>query len=179
MRRSLQLSAVIVAGPVVVATSLAYGATNRLDRAAEVDRHALRLTVPDNSDLTPEQRAAQDMLAIINLDRLQRGLAVYQWHDQIAQAAYAHSVDMAAHQRMRHVGSDGSDAGARLTRAGFDFITWGENIGAGFVEPQSLFDAWLNSPSHRNQLLGNFRFVGIGAVASSEGVPYWTLVVAS
>jgi uncharacterized protein YkwD len=170
---------VIVAGAAVAATSLAYGATNRLDGAAQVDHQALRLTVPDNSDLTPEQRAAQDMLAIINLDRLQRGLPVYQWHDQIADAAHAHSVDMAARQRMQHAGSDGSNAGLRLTRAGFDFSTWGENIGAGFIEPQTLYDAWINSSSHRNQLLGNFRYVGIGAVASSEGVPYWTLVVAS
>lgn len=177
MRRSLRLSAVVMAGAVISVASIAYGAADRLDSAAQVDRPALRLTVPDNSDLTPEERAAHDLLAIVNLNRLQGGLPTYHWNEQIAAAAYAHAVDMAAHQRMQHSGSDGSNAGIRLTRAGADFSTWAENIGAGFLEPQTLFDAWLNSSSHRNQLLGDFRYVGIGAVASDQGVPYWTLVV--
>lgn len=178
MRHPLRLSVAIVVGAAMSAAGLAYGAADRLNDGAQVDRPALRLTVPDNSQLTPEQRAAQDLFAIVNLERMQRGLPVYQWHDQVADAAYAHSVDMAAHNRMQHTGSDGSNAGARIALAGFAWSTWGENIGAGFIEPQPLFDAWLNSSSHIDQLLGDFRYIGIGAVASSDGTPYWTLDVA-
>ncbi len=179
MRPSLRLAAAIAVGATLFVGSLAYGATNRLDNAAQVGLPALRLAVPDNSASTPQLRAAKDLLAIINLDRVQRGLPAYRWNDQVADAAYANSADMAAHQRMQHTGSDGSNAGVRLTRAGFAWSSWGENIGAGFSEPQPLYTAWLNSPSHRTQLLGDFRYAGIGAVASSDGTPYWTLVVAS
>lgn len=179
MRGSAKFVAALVATITVFTASLAYATTGRLDEPAHVERSALRLAPPDHPHLTPEQRAAHDMVAIVNLERARRGLPAYEWHEQLGDAAYGHSVDMAARRKLQHAGSDGSNAGLRLTRAGFVWTTWGENIGAGFSEPQTLFTAWLESPPHRPQLLGDYRYVGVGAVASSDGTPYWTLVVAS
>jgi len=179
MRGRLRLGTAIAATVTVFTASLAYAAAGRLDAPAQVHQPALRLSPPDNQRLTPEQRAAYDMVAIVNLERAERGLPAYVWHDQVGDAAYEHSADMAIHRSLQHAGRDGSNAGLRLTRAGFVWTTWGENIGAGFSEPQPLFTAWFNSPSHRPQLLGDYRYIGVGAVASSDGTPYWTLVVAS
>ena len=77
--------------------------------------------------------------------------------------------------RMTHTGSDGSDAGDRLTRAGFVWRAWGENVAAGYTSVQSVFDGWMASAAHKAQILGNFAYVGMAAVASSTGTVYWTL----
>lgn len=143
-----------------------------------VDR-AERLNAPTGAELTPEQRAVTEMIRLVNAERTRRGLPAFVAHDQVATAARAHAADMAAMKSMQHDGSDGSDGGDRLTRAGFDWWTWAENIGAGFYDPSVLFEAWMNSPGHRANILSDLRYIGVGAVASSDGVPYWALVLAS
>ena len=97
----------------------------------------------------------------------------------MADAATGHSEEMAANRLMRHEGNDGSNTGVRLRRAGFDWSTWGENLGAGQVEPGPLFTAWFESPPHRPQLLGDYRYIGIGVAAAQDGTLYWTMDVAS
>lgn len=159
--------------------SFVYAAVAPLDEAAEVSNRAERVNPSAVPELTPEQRAAYVIVELVNAERSRLGLPIFHWHDQVAAAAQAHSADMAANRRMQHAGSDGSNAGHRLHKAGFDYFTWGENIGAGFTTGEPLFDAWMNSPGHHRQMVGDFAFIGVGAVASSDGTPYWTLVVAS
>jgi uncharacterized protein YkwD len=77
--------------------------------------------------------------------------------------------------RMTHTGSDGSDAGDRLLRAGFDWHAWGENVAAGQTTVKQAFDAWMGSDGHRAQILGNFTVIGLGAAQGSSGNIYWTL----
>jgi uncharacterized protein YkwD len=179
MVRSMQLAGALVALVALGGASLTYAAVGQIDRPAAVDSAAVRIDPPDDAGLTPEQRAAFAMVELVNAERSRRGLRVLTWDDRVGAAAAAHAADMAAHRRMGHEGSDGSDAGDRLRRAGFDWTTWGENVGAGFTTAPPLFDAWMGSPGHRAHLLGDFRYVGVGAVAAVDGTPYWALVVAS
>ncbi len=178
--RSLRLGAAIALVATVYGASLAYGSSTQLDEAALVGRAALRLDVPVAPPApSAAEVAAHEVVAVVNTQRAQRGLAAYEWNNQVEAAAAEHSADMAAHQLMQHTGTDGTNAGQRLTRAGFQWTTWGENIAAGFVDPGALVTAWLNSSSHRPQILGSYRYVGVSAVASSDGTLYWTLVVAN
>jgi uncharacterized protein YkwD len=182
MSRSLRGSAALAAmiGALSVASlTVGAGAASQLDDAAQVVRPAQRVAVPDDPGPTSEQDAALELLAIVNLDRSRRNLPEFEWHEQLVAVATGHSSDMAAHEQIRHAGSDGSNGEVRLKRAGFAVTAWGENIAVGFVDPQPLFAAWLDSPQHRSQLIGDFRFVGIASVASDSGTPYWTLIVAS
>lgn len=138
-----------------------------------------RVDPPPAADLTPEQRAAFAMVELVNAERARHGLPAMAWDDRAGAAAHAHAADMAANRVMQHAGTDGSDAGDRLHRFGFDWVKWAENIGAGFHDADSLFAAWMDSSGHRQNILGDFRVIGVGAVAASDGAPYWSLVVAS
>jgi uncharacterized protein YkwD len=80
---------------------------------------------------------------------------------------------------MAHLGADGSDTGDRLDREGFAWRDWGEAIGAGFVTPESLFDAWMASAVDRTHVLSEQIYIGVGVAATPDGVPYWVLVVAT
>lgn len=124
-------------------------------------------------------RVALLMVDLINVERARRGLTRLTWNDRVDAAARAHSDDMAAHRTMQHAGTDGSDAGDRLTREGFVWRTWAENIAAGQQTDEAVLADWMASTGHRANLLGNFNLIGVGATATPDGVPYWTIVLAS
>jgi uncharacterized protein YkwD len=92
--------------------------------------------------------------------------------------AAAHSADQAARKTMSHTGSDGSNAGQRLTRLGVTWSSWGENVGAGFNDPATLLQAWLASPTHRPTVLSTtYTRIGTGVATASDGTRYWTMDV--
>lgn len=167
------------AGLMVGTASVAAAASVTIDAPAAVVDRAQRLNPSAEGDLTPEQRAVVELVELVNVERTSRGLPVVWLDPQVTAAAHVHAADMAANRVMQHAGSDGSDGGVRLERAGYTWTSWGENIAAGFVDPRALLDAWMGSPAHRSNILGDFTDVGVGAVATPDGVPYWTLLMAT
>lgn len=98
-----------------------------------------------------------------------------QWNDQIAMAAAEHSADMAQAGVLNHTGTDGSDAGDRLKRNGYDWRSYGENIASGFTNMDAVLQAWIDSPGHcRNLMNASFQEIGIARQGN-----YWTQVFAS
>jgi uncharacterized protein YkwD len=70
------------------------------------------------------------------------------WNNRLAQAALAHSRDMAENERMNHVGSDGSNFVERAKRAGYRGEPLGENIAFGYDSSEAVVYTWLESPGH-------------------------------
>lgn len=105
------------------------------------------------------------------------------WSDALATAAYLHSSDMARNGFFSHTGSDGSSAGQRITRQGYSWSTWGENIAVGYPSVSAVVQGWLGSEGHcRNIMDPDFSEIGAGyAVGQYGGSPsarYWTLDLA-
>jgi uncharacterized protein YkwD len=97
------------------------------------------------------------------------------WNDALTQASLVHSDDMAGANFFSHTGSDGSSAGQRISAAGYDWQTWGENIAAGQAGVASVVAAWMNSPGHCANLMNPaFRDIGVACVAGSAGNTYRT-----
>jgi uncharacterized protein YkwD len=166
--------AVLTSGLVVAAT-LVHAATGPITGAARPGETASRLQIPTQVTTT-EGQLAQLLVEQINARRAELGLVPYQYDAAVAAAAAAHSADQAARRTMSHTGSDGSDAGQRLTRFGVTWSSWGENVGAGFNDPATLLKAWLDSPTHRPIVLSTtFNRVGAGVAAASDGTRYWTM----
>ncbi|MDJ0708478.1 MAG: CAP domain-containing protein [Leptolyngbyaceae cyanobacterium MO_188.B28] len=104
-----------------------------------------------------------EVLQLTNNERAQAGLDPLTLDLQLSQAAYNHSVDMAHHDYFGHTGSDGSASWNRITAAGYEYQTAAENIAAGYPTAATVFQAWMNSPEHRSNILNpNFDHVGIG-----------------
>ena len=101
--------------------------------------------------------------------------AAVTWNNQLETAAYNHSKDMNDKKYFSHEAPDGSDAADRIKRAGYNWITYGENIGQGFSNEHRVINGWLGSPGHcRNIMNKLYREMGIARVGS-----YWTQVLAS
>ena len=87
-------------------------------------------------------------------------------------AAQAHSADWAAHGTMSHTGSDGSSPGDRLTRAGYLWSAYGENVAYGYATAEQVMAGWMASPGHRaNILTCSFKEIGVGFAQPGS---YWT-----
>jgi len=105
------------------------------------------------------------------------------WSENLAMAAYLHSEDMALNNFFSHTGSDGSSPGQRISRQGYPWRTYGENIAVGYPTVPSVIQGWLGSEGHcRNMMDPDFTEIGAGyAVGSFGGNPtarYWTFDLA-
>ena len=100
----------------------------------------------------------------------------------LTSAALIHAGDMAARGELDHGGSDGSNSGERITRAGYLWQASGENIAAGQPDADAVVAAWLTSPGHCATLMGPFfTETGIGFALAPTRNPsiYWTQVFAA
>jgi uncharacterized protein YkwD len=112
------------------------------------------------------------IFCLMNAMRANAGLPALRQQDQLAQASLEHSQDMVDNSYFAHDSLDGRDVVARLTAVGYipksgEWVV-GENLAWGsgaLATPQSLVNAWMNSPPHRENLLANdYREVGMGVV---------------
>jgi uncharacterized protein YkwD len=95
----------------------------------------------------------------------------------LGRAARAHARDMAANGLFSHIGSDGSSPGQRVTRAGYQWRTVGENIAAGVGTARQVVAEWLASPHHcANIMTAGFRQLGVAFAVNraSDEVIYWS-----
>jgi len=90
-----------------------------------------------------------------------------EWNDQLEAAALAHSVDMYKKNYFSHTAPDGSRAGKRIEKAGYQWTAYGENIGSGYRREQEVVEGWLKSPGHCKNIMSRmYREMGVGRVGS-------------
>jgi uncharacterized protein YkwD len=131
---------------------------------------ALALVLPSWSADDPMAAA---LLTAHNKERAERKLPPLVVEPHLTAAAKAHAADMAAHKTMTHDGSDGSTLVDRVKRAGYHYLKTGENVADGQENVASVMDAWMNSPHHRENILGDFTEVGVALAKADDGTPYW------
>ncbi len=123
------------------------------------------------------------VIELTNLERTQRGLSPLVPNQDLNEAAQTHSENMAFQDFFSHTGIDGTDAGDRITDEGYQFSAWAENIAAGYTEAEAVVEGWMNSPSHRENILNpDLKEIGVGYefFANDTGDTnhnhYWTQV---
>ncbi len=124
----------------------------------------------------PATNAVQQVVDLTNARRAENGLPALGVNGLLMNAAQGHSADQAARNTMSHSGSDGSNPGQRIARAGYNAAAWAENVAAGQPDAGAVMNGWMNSPGHRaNILSGNVTEIGVGLAYSTGGQPYWTM----
>ncbi len=120
----------------------------------------------------------QQVIDLVNQFRLQNDLAALTVDSRLMAAAEAHSLDMAQHNFFAHEGSDGSTVGDRLTRQGYGWSFYAENLACGYDSPGAAVQGWLASPAHRTNLLAaEAHQIGVGYAPGAQGSncrTYWT-----
>lgn len=113
--------------------------------------------------------AEGDFLAKINAERSSRGLNTLSTDGGLASHARKHTQDMINAGEIYH-----SSEAELKAAAGSGWSQIGENVGRG-GSVSSLHQAFMDSPGHRANILGDYNYVGIGT-GTSNGVLYVTVV---
>ncbi len=97
--------------------------------------------------------AAQDSILLeLNGIREDYGIPALDLDEASSTAATAHARDLSERLSLSHWGSDGSRVAERYREAGGTGLRAGENLGAG-DSIKSIMDAWMDSPTHRENIL--------------------------
>lgn len=136
-----------------------------------------------NQQLGPE---AQEVVDLINAERMNAGCAPLQVDSKLVAAAQKHSEDMAFNDFFDHTGSNGSSPGQRIAAEGYSYSTWAENIAAGYGTAAAAVAGWMGSEGHRDNILNcSLQETGVGYfylqndTGSVNYGRYWTQVFAS
>ncbi|CEG41784.1 RxLR-like protein [Plasmopara halstedii] len=124
---------------------------------------------------------AMIMLNAVNKQRATQGLSPLCLNKKLHDAAQRHSDDMAANDYMDHTGTDGSALSDRITDAGYDWNAVAENVAAGQEDVAAVMEAWINSPGHLENIMGDYTMFASAYAFSAEGKYhyYWTQDFAS
>ncbi len=113
------------------------------------------------------QIPAGEIVQLTNSERQTRGLSQLRLDPGLSAAALQKASDMFARNYWAHVSPSGVQPWFFITQAGYTYRYAGENLARDFSDPKSIVQAWLNSPTHRDNLL-NSRYEDIG-VAVVDG----------
>lgn len=127
----------------------------------------------------PPTSVSQQLLDAHNKVRLARGVGPLKINPVLGGVAQAHSDDQARHQNMSHTGSDGSSPFTRMQRAGYRYLSAGENVAMGYADVAAVMAGWMNSPGHRDNILRGYTQVGFGLAVDARGRRYWTALFAT
>lgn len=94
--------------------------------------------------------------------------------DQAAQRKAEH---MARNGYFAHYAPDGTSPWYWFNQSGYSFVHAGENLAVHFNDSKQVVEAWMDSPTHRANIMnGNYTEIGIG-VAEGEYEGYDTVFV--
>lgn len=129
---------------------------------------------------SPYSSVAAECTALTNQHRAAVGAPPLTMHPKLDAAAQAHSDYQAATRTMTHDSANGDGPGTRMTKAGYAWRTWGENVAFGQADCAAVIAAWMNSPGHRtNMLNARYTNIGIGMAVAANGAKYWTMNLAA
>jgi hypothetical protein len=113
--------------------------------------------------------AEAEFVSMINQSRSAAGLAALSVHNDLVVGARNHTAKMIPTNSIFH--STSAELGAVTT----GWVTLGENVGRG-GGTQVLHKAFMESPSHKANILGDFDRVGVGVGLDAEGRMYVTVM---
>lgn len=117
--------------------------------------------------------APHSVLGLVNQQRRQAGCGPLAADRQLDSLAQQFSDEMAERGFFDHTDPDGRTPWDRARDASISYLG-GENIARGQQSPQAVVSAWMESPSHRANLL-DCRFTTLGTgLHQGPGGPWWT-----
>ncbi len=105
------------------------------------------------------------LVDLANEDRIENSLQPLKINPVLESAAELKAQDMALKGYFAHYGPDGSAPWDWMKKAGYEFIYAGENLAIDFTDSEDVDDAWMNSPTHKANILNpKYTEVGIATI---------------
>lgn len=120
-----------------------------------------------------------DLLNITNQQRVEKGLTSLNLNAELSKAAFMKASDMLAHGYWAHVSPTGVQPWKWFADVGYNYSYAGENLAKNYPSAGATVSAWMNSETHRANILNtHYVDVGFAVVEGSLHGQETTLVVA-
>lgn len=115
---------------------------------------------------------AEQIVELVNKERAANGLGMLEMDNKVQECANVRAKEIVSN--FSHTRPNGSSCFTALTEGGVSYRYAGENIAYGYDSAESVMNGWMNSPSHRaNILSADFTKIGVG-YHEENGIKYWT-----
>ena len=128
------------------------------------------------SDITPDNVASA-----INSERTQRNIQALNYNTALAAAAQYKASDIIARNYFAHVDPDGNYIWPKIVAEGYTpYTILGENLAVDFSDTAGLVAAWIDSPTHRDNILNpNFKDQGMGVATGNASQGQFAIAIAN
>lgn len=115
----------------------------------------------------------KEILRYTNDFRQSKGKSILIMEDLINLQAEKHAINMA--KGKTPFGHQGFQDRVKTIKSKTGFVSAAaENVAYGDMTAKEVVQGWINSPTHRKNLLGNYTHIGIGVARSKNGRLYFT-----
>jgi len=122
--------------------------------------------------------SVDQILNLTNANRQSDGLSTLSFNPTLAQSAKEKAQDMFAKNYWAHNAPDGTTPWYFFKNVGYNYLYAGENLARDFGDSDSVVKAWMESPTHRENIMsGRYAEIGIAVVNGILKGQETTLVV--
>ncbi len=126
-----------------------------------------------SANISPEK-----IIELTNIERAKSNAGALRENRLLSEAARQKAADMFAFNYWAHISPSGRTPWAFFTDVDYKYQYAGENLARDFSDPESVIKAWLNSPSHRENLVNQkYQEIGVAVVDGTLQGVETTLVV--
>lgn len=120
----------------------------------------------------------QSIIDSTNNERAKNGLKPLIINERLSDAARRKAADMFAKGYWAHNSPEGTKPWYFITSSGYNYLHAGENLARDFTDAQSVVDAWMNSKTHKDNILAaRYQEIGVAVVDGRLSGHETTLVV--
>lgn len=118
------------------------------------------------------------LVQMANADRQNFGLPALKENPVLERAAYLKAQDMLKNGYFSHMSPAGVTPWYWFSLSGYNYRYAGENLAIGFLDSSEVNEAWLDSPSHKANILNNkYKEIGIAVATGNFQGAETTIVV--
>jgi hypothetical protein len=120
----------------------------------------------------------EELLVLTNQKRAENGLSALELNSSLNEAALRKAGDMFAFNYWSHVSPSGREPWDFFKEVGYSYLFAGENLARDFNSSPAVVQAWMDSPTHRDNILNaNYKEIGLAVVNGTLNGVETTLVV--
>lgn len=120
----------------------------------------------------------QKLFQLTNNERIKNGLKPLSYNEKLAKAAFEKAKDMFAKNYWAHYAPDGKTPWDFILSSGYQYEYAGENLAKDFMFSEGVVSAWMNSKTHRENILRpEYNEIGFAVVNGVLNGEETTLVV--
>jgi len=108
---------------------------------------------------------AEDLINLTNQDRQNYGLPALVKNEKLTRSAQSKAQDMIEKDYFAHESPEGITPWYWIEKQEYDYMYAGENLAIGFLTSASANQAWIDSPTHKENILNcHYQEIGISVI---------------